>query len=231
MPLDKVGQEYAAMLYQKRLKEILANQTLELQKVVADFGQRNMMQSGMYLSARAKVMGRHVGLMAEAMAQTRLQAYERAGLPFNQAVLQEITAEVNQFREAQKGHLRAAASNLASQMQFPNPQQAASLVEALAGEMERELSSIAANATQDLAIKHHENVLDQGRAASMGYAAAMGKRWDVFISHASEDKASFVNPLARALEASGLQTWFDATALTVGDSLRAKIDEGLSHSR
>ena len=92
MPLDKVGQEYAAMLYQKRLKEILANQTLELQKVVADFGQRNMMQSGMYLSARAKVMGRHVGLMAEAMAQTRLQAYERAGLPFNQAVLQEITA-------------------------------------------------------------------------------------------------------------------------------------------
>ena len=128
MPLDKIGQEYAAMLYQKRFEAIHENQKVERQKVVTAFGQRNMLQSGMYLSARAKVMAKHIGLMAEAMAQTRLQAYERAGLPFNQAALQEITAEVNQFCEVQKRHLRGAASNLASQMQFPNPQQATPLV-------------------------------------------------------------------------------------------------------
>jgi hypothetical protein len=59
----------------------------------------------------------------------------------------------------------------------------------------------------------------------------MGKQWDVFISHASEDKENFVRPLASALENTGLRVWFDATALTVGDSLRGKIDEGLSRSR
>jgi hypothetical protein len=97
--------------------------------------------------------------------------------------------------------------------------------------MEIELARAAANATRDLAIKHHEILLDQGRAAVKGYAAAMGKQWDVFISHASEDKEGFVRPLASALEKTGLQVWFDATALTVGDSLRGKIDEGLAHSR
>ena len=122
MPLDRVGKEYAAMLYQKRFEAILENQKVERQKVAADFGRRNMLQSGMYLSALAQVMGKHVGLMAEAMAQTRLQAYERAGLPFDQAALQEITAEVNQFCEAQKQHVRGAANNLVSQS-FPGPPQ------------------------------------------------------------------------------------------------------------
>ncbi len=55
--------------------------------------------------------------------------------------------------------------------------------------------------------------------------------WDVFISHASEDKASVARPLAQQLEASGLRVWFDETQLKVGDSLRAKIDEGLAQSR
>ena len=62
------------------------------------------------------------------------------------------------------------------------------------------------------------------------YASAAGKPWDVFISHASEDK-TFVAPLAAALEASGLTTWYDTTALTVGDHLMPKIDEGLARSR
>src|SRR5262249_10845189 len=63
------------------------------------------------------------------------------------------------------------------------------------------------------------------------YASALGKRWDVFISHASEDKESFVEPLANALQRSGLNVWYDKTELTVGDRLRGKIDEGLANSR
>jgi hypothetical protein len=55
--------------------------------------------------------------------------------------------------------------------------------------------------------------------------------WDVFISHASEDKDAFVRPLARALGAAGLQVWFDESTLTIGDSLHQKIDEGLASSR
>jgi hypothetical protein len=55
--------------------------------------------------------------------------------------------------------------------------------------------------------------------------------WDVFICHASEDKESFVRPLAEALQKRGFRVWFDEYALRLGDSLRRSIDLGLSSSR
>lgn len=50
----------------------------------------------------------------------------------------------------------------------------------------------------------------------------------IFISHASEDKASFARPLAKELESRGLKVWFDETSIYVGDSLRGAIDRGLA---
>ena len=55
--------------------------------------------------------------------------------------------------------------------------------------------------------------------------------WDVFISHASEDKDDFVRLLADNLQRSGLRVWFDEFTLTVGDSLRRSIDRGLAKSQ
>ncbi len=55
-------------------------------------------------------------------------------------------------------------------------------------------------------------------------------KWDVFISHASEDK-DLVRSLARNLSFEGLRVWYDEDVLTVGDSLRQCIDEGLAQSR
>ena len=57
------------------------------------------------------------------------------------------------------------------------------------------------------------------------------KEYDVFISHAAEDKDEVVRPLANALRASGLTVWYDEFELTIGDSLRRKIDTGIAHSR
>jgi len=56
-------------------------------------------------------------------------------------------------------------------------------------------------------------------------------RWDVFISHASEDKVGVAVPLAVSLQQHGLKVWLDRTELSLGDSLRSKIDQGLSQSR
>src|SRR5437667_6092858 len=56
-------------------------------------------------------------------------------------------------------------------------------------------------------------------------------RWDVFVSHASEDKQAVAEPLMRALEDAGLRVWYDRIELRLGDSLRERIDEGLAHSR
>jgi hypothetical protein len=48
----------------------------------------------------------------------------------------------------------------------------------------------------------------------------------LFISHASEDKDSFVRPLAVELK-KDFDVWFDEFELKLGDSLRLKIDDGL----
>jgi len=55
--------------------------------------------------------------------------------------------------------------------------------------------------------------------------------WDIFISHASEDKVAVAAPLAQALVARGLRVWYDEFSLTLGDSLRECIDRGLANSR
>jgi TIR domain. len=62
-------------------------------------------------------------------------------------------------------------------------------------------------------------------------AARPEDEWDVFISHASEDKEAIATPLAEALQESGLRVWYDDFSLRLGDSLRESIDRGLARSR
>jgi hypothetical protein len=61
--------------------------------------------------------------------------------------------------------------------------------------------------------------------------SSSGQVWDVFISHASEDKAAVVRPLAEALRQRGVEVWYDEFELRIGDSLRRKIDAGLARSK
>lgn len=56
------------------------------------------------------------------------------------------------------------------------------------------------------------------------------KQWHLFISHASEDKQAVALPLADTLIRAGLKVWLDRFELKLGDSLRERIDEGLSES-
>lgn len=51
--------------------------------------------------------------------------------------------------------------------------------------------------------------------------------YDIFISHASEDKESIARPLYDALIEKGVSVWFDEAVLVWGNSLRRKIDDGL----
>jgi hypothetical protein len=55
--------------------------------------------------------------------------------------------------------------------------------------------------------------------------------WDVFISHASEDKNDVVRPLEALLCETGLRVWMDEQQLVLGDSLSRKINDGLALSR
>lgn len=83
--------------------------------------------------------------------------------------------------------------------------------------------------------------IEQNRARLQGiahnFAAAAphhdvdDREFDVFISHASEDKDDVVRPLAQALRDEGLEVWYDEFELKIGDSLRRKIDSGIARSR
>lgn len=56
-------------------------------------------------------------------------------------------------------------------------------------------------------------------------------KYDVFISHASEDKDDFVRPLAEYLNSLGLKVWYDELTLAWGDKLAGSIDKGLVNSK
>lgn len=58
-----------------------------------------------------------------------------------------------------------------------------------------------------------------------------GQTWDVFLSHATEDKDPVAVPLRDALTERGVRVWLDKTEIKIGDSLRRKIDEGIRSSR
>ena len=62
-------------------------------------------------------------------------------------------------------------------------------------------------------------------------APSTAKQYDVFISHATDDKDAIVRPLAHALREEGLDVWYDEFELRVGSSLRRNIDTGLANSR
>lgn len=55
--------------------------------------------------------------------------------------------------------------------------------------------------------------------------------YDVFISHASEDKESFVSPLVESLQDAGIRVWYDATTMQWGKGLREQIDNGIKRSK
>lgn len=56
-------------------------------------------------------------------------------------------------------------------------------------------------------------------------------QYDVFVSHAWEDKDSFVEAFVRELQKLNLHVWYDKNQIKWGDSMRAKIDEGLRKSK
>jgi hypothetical protein len=68
------------------------------------------------------------------------------------------------------------------------------------------------------------------QAAAKTVKPAEPQIWDVFLSHASEDKP-YVEELHRTLVAAGVLVWMDKAVLRWGDSLRSRIDDGLKRSR
>ena len=56
-------------------------------------------------------------------------------------------------------------------------------------------------------------------------------KYDVFVSHAWEDKDDFVDEFVVELRNLGIKVWYDTSEIKWGDSMRKRIDDGLRKSR
>lgn len=55
-------------------------------------------------------------------------------------------------------------------------------------------------------------------------------QYDVFLSHSAKNK-DVVRKIAERLKSAGVKVWFDEWSIRPGDSIPAKIEEGLEQSR
>lgn len=55
--------------------------------------------------------------------------------------------------------------------------------------------------------------------------------YDVFVSHAWEDKEDFVEEFVQALMDRDIKVWYDKSKIKWGDSMRERIDDGLRKSK
>lgn len=69
------------------------------------------------------------------------------------------------------------------------------------------------------------------KAESINKTMSSEREYDVFISHAFEDKDSFVNELVDELINKGVSVWYDDKNTVWGSSLREEIDRGLRFSK
>ena len=84
----------------------------------------------------------------------------------------------------------------------------------------------------DLSLQMSQQIAMQSSPVHHFYEEPSNEEYDVFISHASEDKESFTDELFHILgDEYGIKVWYDALSIAWGDSLRAKIDEGLRRSK
>ncbi len=228
MPLDEIGRRYADSIYQRRLHELSGNEEQEINQLRNRHASQGSILSGNYIHDHYNLLLARVDTLAQAKSDGLVKAYERSGIPFDEAAFQDVRGEVVSFCQSQQHNIIGSMTQVVRQT-FGESTPAGTF-DAVSNQIISRIDAMISRLVCDLAIKRDETFLDNGRTKK-AYAAALGKEWDAFICHASEDKKDFVDPFAHRLRDSGLSVWYDAFSLKLGDSLRRKIDEGLAKSR
>lgn len=224
MRLDERVQSYADKLLLKRRKEIDADLKKNIEAVVkrstAPGGVPGLMLQGLVDAYLDRI--RQLG---SARMDSLITAHQHAEIPLDKSIIQEIKDQTIPLCHQQQHDIY----NRIPQLAIPSSEKLV-IDDHTSKRIVDEAGSIMADLSLDLEIKSERiGLADETRKRI--YGAATGKRWDAFISHASEDKDEFVRPLAQALEKSNLEIWFDEATFKIGDRLRETIDNGLSKSR
>lgn len=76
-----------------------------------------------------------------------------------------------------------------------------------------------------------QSIIENSNTSHNLYEQNNNAKYDVFISHATEDKEDFVDELVLELQQLDIKVWYDKICIKWGESLRSKIDEGLRNSK
>ena len=222
---DERAKEYADRLLARSRKQIDASFEKKKEQVkdgrLPDFGPDDT--DPRFIEA----MIDRIRQLGTARMESLLTAYRDAGIPLDESALVQIRSEVMAFCHSQQHNTIGSIGKMSP---AAHGRLTAPIAESVTRQIVQGVDSIMADLGLEIDLRRDKYALAEA-SQKRAYGAATGKRWDVFISHASEDKDEFVRPLAKALEQSGLEVWFDETTLKVGDGLRAAIDNGLSKSR
>lgn len=78
---------------------------------------------------------------------------------------------------------------------------------------------------------HADRNLEVRELYDMGNSVLEEPEYDVFVSHAWEDKEEFVDEFVDALAMLNIKVWYDKSQIKWGDSMRERIDDGLKKSK
>jgi hypothetical protein len=185
MPLDEIGQRYADSIYQRRLHEISANQEQEISQLRNRHASQGSIQSGNYIRDHYNLLLARVDTLAQAKSDGLVKAYERSGVPFDEAAFQDAKGEVVSFCHLQQHTIIGSMTQVVGQTFGGNTPPGT--FDAVSKQIVARIDAMISRLVCDLAIKRDETFLDNSRTKK-AYAAALGKEWDAFICHASEDK-------------------------------------------
>jgi TIR domain len=227
MPLDEIARCYADECYAELRNGILGEHQRKMNEVERNYPIEKRFRSDAFVSAVATSFTETIRLLAEARTETLLSAYEKAGTPFDESTLREITTELLQFMEGVEQDATYQISQFVNQAFFayPPPNTIPTLTYGIQTEVRASLEDILRN----LRIRHLQILLSEKRVPKPN-DTELDNQYDVFLSYAGEDEA-FVMTLVDALKKSGLSVWYAPLSLTVGDRLRKTIDGGIANSR
>lgn len=205
---------------QKEISTIAAKVSQETKKEVALYSRINQIQRSITKSTSASSLSSKLSEIERKQKEIATISVAKATLAKKEsdknAALLKARQELAKEEEKERKRIASAKEReLKKEIELEKQRQRAQL------EFQRNLNA-ELSATSALSRKI-ESMTPQHQEPEIEY--------DLFISHASEDKEDLVRPLAVALEKLGVKVWYDEFTLKVGDSLRRSIDSGLSNSR
>lgn len=203
--------------YQNQVNRI-EKDIADLQKKIADESKKELAKSKQ-IDTVARSINKNTSASSLSMKQRQIQGYERDIQNYRTKIAdyQKKVASKSAELGKKKQELLKAQQKEQKKLQDEQLSFQRKLQEDIAIQKSQLETLIGMNYSSQNDSENNEEVITN-------------KQYDFFISHASEDKDDIVRDLAEALRNSGFEVWYDEFELKIGDSLRKKIDYGLSNA-